>query len=78
MFRSFVEPTLSTTLKLLLSVQSTNLEVMSCLGRVLSALITTVGPELAMDQPDIVKGNLKIYKLAYFIFICEKVFKNNL
>ncbi|CAB4070108.1 HEAT repeat-containing protein 5B [Lepeophtheirus salmonis] len=46
MFRSFVEPTLSTILKLLIIVQSSQLEVMVCLGRVLSALITTVGPEL--------------------------------
>ena len=46
MFRSFVEPTVATILKLLLTVQSTSLEVISCLGRVLSALITTLGPEL--------------------------------
>ncbi len=53
MFRGFVEDALSTVLKLLLSVQATSLEVMSCLGRVLSALITTVGPELQMDGKDI-------------------------
>ncbi|QQP56837.1 Uncharacterized protein FKW44_001638, partial [Caligus rogercresseyi] len=46
MFRGFVEPSLSTILKLLIIVQSSQLEVMVCLGRVLSALITTVGPEL--------------------------------
>ncbi|TRY62849.1 hypothetical protein TCAL_08197 [Tigriopus californicus] len=53
MFRGFVEPTLSTILKLLLSVQLTSLEVMSCLGRVLSALITTVGPELQSNSNEI-------------------------
>lgn len=46
MFRGFVEPTLSTVLKLLLSSSTTCLEVTVCLGRLLSALITTVGPEL--------------------------------
>ena len=45
-FRTFVEPTLSTVLGLLLTVPATQLEVISCLGRVLSALITAVGPEL--------------------------------
>ena len=44
--RTFVEPTLSTVLSLLLTVPATQLEVVSCLGRVLSALITAVGPEL--------------------------------
>eukprot|EP00095_Tigriopus_kingsejongensis_P009914 maker-scaffold1364_size45483-snap-gene-0.13 protein:Tk09914 transcript:maker-scaffold1364_size45483-snap-gene-0.13-mRNA-1 annotation:"heat repeat-containing protein 5b" len=53
MFRGFVEPALSTILKLLLSVQLTSLEVMSCLGRVLSALITTVGPELQSNSTGI-------------------------
>ena len=52
MFRGFVEPTLSTLLKLLLSVQATSLEVLSCLGRVLAALITTVGPELQAADGD--------------------------
>jgi hypothetical protein len=59
MFRGFVEPTLSTVLKLLLTVQSTSLEVMSCLGRVLSALITAVGPELQMNNAGVVSGNWK-------------------
>ena len=44
MFRGFVEPTLSTVLKLLL--ESTSLEVIFALGRLHSALITSVGPEL--------------------------------
>ena len=44
MFRGFVEPTLSTVLKLLL--ESTSLEVIFALGKLHSALITSVGPEL--------------------------------
>ena len=56
MFRGFVEVTLSTLVKLLLSVQLTSLDVLSCLGRVLSALITTVGPELQMQTPETVSG----------------------
>ena len=44
MFRGFVEPTLSTVLKLLL--ESTSLEVVFALGKLHSALITSVGPEL--------------------------------
>lgn len=46
MFRGYVEPTLSLALKLLLSVPQTNVDVHQCVGRVLSALTTTIGPEL--------------------------------
>lgn len=46
MFRSYVEPTLSLSLKLLLTVPQSHVDVHQCIGRVLSALITTVGPEL--------------------------------
>lgn len=46
MFRSFVEPTLSLSLKLLLTVPESHVDVHQCIGRVLSALITTMGPEL--------------------------------
>ncbi len=46
MFRDLVERTLSTLLRLLLQTQTASLEILSCLGRVLSAIITTVGPEL--------------------------------
>ncbi|XP_033625996.1 HEAT repeat-containing protein 5B-like [Asterias rubens] len=53
MFRSYVEPTLSLVLTLLLSVPPSNVEVHQCLGRCLAALITTLGPELQGN-----KGNL--------------------
>ena len=46
MFRSYVEPTLSLLLQLLLSVPPSNVDVHQCLGKCLAALITTVGPEL--------------------------------
>ncbi|XP_053690583.1 HEAT repeat-containing protein 5B isoform X2 [Sabethes cyaneus] len=46
MFRGYVEPTLSLSLKLLLSVPQSHVDVHQCIGRVLSALITTMGPEL--------------------------------
>lgn len=46
MFRGYVEPTLSMSLKLFLSVPQSLVDVHQCIGRVLSALIITVGPEL--------------------------------
>ncbi|XP_055609550.1 HEAT repeat-containing protein 5B isoform X4 [Uranotaenia lowii] len=46
MFRGYVEPALSLVLKLLLSVPQSHVDVHQCIGRVLSALITTIGPEL--------------------------------
>lgn len=46
MFRGYVEPTLSLALKLLLNVPQSHVDVHQCIGKVLSALITTVGPEL--------------------------------
>lgn len=46
MFRSYVEPSLSMGLKLLLTVPQSHVDVHQAVGRVLSALITTVGPEL--------------------------------
>lgn len=46
MFRGYVEPSLSLALKLLLNVPQSYIDVHQCIGKVLSALITTVGPEL--------------------------------
>ena len=46
MFRSYVEPTLSLVLQLLLSVPPSHVDVHECLGKCLAALITTIGPEL--------------------------------
>lgn len=46
MFRGYVEPTLSLSIKLLLSVPQSFVDVHQCIGRVLAAVITTMGPEL--------------------------------
>ncbi|EDW83833.1 uncharacterized protein Dwil_GK13824, isoform A [Drosophila willistoni] len=46
MFRGYVEPTLTLSLKLLLTVPHAHVDVHQCVGRVVNALITTVGPEL--------------------------------
>jgi len=46
MFRGYVEPSLSLSLKLLLTVPEGHVDVHQCIGKVVSALITTVGPEL--------------------------------
>lgn len=46
MFRGYVEPTLSLALTLLLNVPHSYIDVHQCIGKVLSALITTIGPEL--------------------------------
>ncbi|XP_076062392.1 HEAT repeat-containing protein 5B isoform X2 [Oratosquilla oratoria] len=46
MFRSYVEPSLSLLLELLLSVPPHTVDVHQCIGKCLQALITTVGPEL--------------------------------
>ncbi|XP_021705387.1 HEAT repeat-containing protein 5B isoform X3 [Aedes aegypti] len=53
MFRGYVEPTLSLALKLLLSVPQSHVDVHQCIGRVLSALITTIGPELQSNGQSI-------------------------
>ena len=46
MFRTYVEPTLSLALRLLLEVPAAHADVHQCVGMCLAALITTVGPEL--------------------------------
>lgn len=46
MFRGYVEPALSLSIKLLLTVPQSLVDVHQCIGRVLAAVITTMGPEL--------------------------------
>ncbi|CAJ0939252.1 unnamed protein product, partial [Mesorhabditis belari] len=48
MFRGFVDSVLSVCLRLLLNTSSSNTEVVLCIGKLLSALITCVGPELGL------------------------------
>lgn len=46
MFRGYIEPSLSLALKLLLIVSHYHADVHQCIGKLISALITTIGPEL--------------------------------
>ncbi|XP_057651452.1 HEAT repeat-containing protein 5B [Diorhabda carinulata] len=62
MFRGYVEPSLSLLLKLLLNVPQSHIDVHQCIGKVLSALITTVGPEL--------QGNTSSICTARSSFLC--------
>ncbi|XP_035795825.1 HEAT repeat-containing protein 5B-like isoform X2 [Anopheles albimanus] len=62
MFRGYVEPSLSLALKLLLTVPQSHVDVHQCIGRVLSALITTIGPEL--------QGNSTSVCTARSSFLC--------
>ncbi|GJQ66814.1 hypothetical protein Trydic_g18582 [Trypoxylus dichotomus] len=62
MFRGYVEPTLSLALKLLLNVPQSYIDVHQCIGKVLSALITTIGPEL--------QGNTASISMARSSFLC--------
>lgn len=62
MFRGFVEPTLSLALKILLIVPHSYIDVHQCIGKVLSALITVIGPEL--------QGNHSSICMARSSFLC--------
>ncbi|XP_034942648.1 HEAT repeat-containing protein 5B isoform X2 [Chelonus insularis] len=62
MFRGYVEPTLSLILTLLLNVSHSHIDVHQCIGKVLSALITTIGPEL--------QGNTSSICTARSSFLC--------
>lgn len=53
MFRGYIEPAISLGLKLLLSVPQSHVDVHQCIGRVLAALITTIGPELQGNSTSI-------------------------
>ena len=58
MFRGYVEPTLSLVLQLLLSVPPSTVDVHQCLGKCLSALITSIGPELqGRKLSELIHGN---------------------
>uniref|UniRef100_A0A915Q4W5 HEAT repeat-containing protein 5B n=1 Tax=Setaria digitata TaxID=48799 RepID=A0A915Q4W5_9BILA len=48
MFRGYVEPSLSLCLKLLLDTPPANADVIQCTGKLVSALINTIGPELQL------------------------------
>lgn len=81
MFRTYVEPTLSIVLKLLLHMAPTHIDVHQCIGKCLTALITTVGPELqGMHSSNCWLGLILLFRYiflfmsndsAYIIFINE-------
>ncbi|KAK7506949.1 hypothetical protein BaRGS_00001800 [Batillaria attramentaria] len=58
MFRGYVEPTLSLVLQLLLTVPPATVDVHQCLGKCLSALITSIGPELQMNTGAVATARL--------------------
>lgn len=60
MFRGYVEPTLSLVLQLLLSVPPSTVDVHQCLGKCLSALITSIGPELQGAMVFKIKNKLSL------------------
>ncbi|XP_050534619.1 HEAT repeat-containing protein 5B isoform X3 [Daktulosphaira vitifoliae] len=62
MFRGYVEPSLSLALKLLLIVPHHHADVHQCIGKLISALITTIGPEL--------QGNSASITTARSSFLC--------
>ena len=74
MFRGFVEPTLAMVLKSLLCMSSAALEVHICLGRLLSALITAVGPELQDDSSISSMYLLLSFLSSQFIFFTPSTF----
>ncbi|PVD26321.1 hypothetical protein C0Q70_13992 [Pomacea canaliculata] len=58
MFRSYVEPTLSLVLQLLLTVPPATVDVHQCLGKCLSALITSIGPDLQSNTGPVATARL--------------------
>ncbi|KAL5274805.1 HEATR5B family protein [Megaselia abdita] len=54
MFRGYAETTLLLCVKLLLQVSQSNIDVHQCIGRLLNALITTMGPELQGESASLV------------------------
>ena len=67
MFRDFVEPTLSCVIKLLLSTPPSMVEVLVCLGRLLSGIITTLGPELSMDEPSTSRSRSAVMTASFIM-----------
>ncbi|XP_019760374.2 HEAT repeat-containing protein 5B isoform X2 [Dendroctonus ponderosae] len=62
MFRGFVEPALAAALRLLLETPPSSVDVYRCVGKLLSSLITTIGPEL--------QGNTSTICMARSSFLC--------
>lgn len=53
MFRAYVEPALSLAIRLLLTVPQSFVDLHQCVGRLLAAVLTTMGPELQSNTTQI-------------------------
>lgn len=53
MFRAYVEPALSLAIRLLLTVPQSFVDLHQCVGRLLAAVLTTMGPELQANTAQI-------------------------
>uniref|UniRef100_A0A0N4ZQI2 HEAT repeat-containing protein 5B n=1 Tax=Parastrongyloides trichosuri TaxID=131310 RepID=A0A0N4ZQI2_PARTI len=71
MFKSYVEPCLSLCLRLLLNVSPYHVDIIRSLGKLTSALITAVGPELqsAVGAVENIRSS--------FLVACSMMFENN-
>uniref|UniRef100_A0A0K0FQ92 HEAT repeat-containing protein n=1 Tax=Strongyloides venezuelensis TaxID=75913 RepID=A0A0K0FQ92_STRVS len=71
MFKTYVEPCLSLCLRLLLNVSSHHIDIIRSLGKLTSALITAVGPELqsAIGSAENIRSS--------FLVACSMMFENN-
>ena len=73
MFRGYVEPTLSLALTLLLNVPHSYIDVHQCIGKVLSALITTIGPELQGFYCIVNFNDIVNFHIVNFHDLCENL-----
>ena len=62
-----MEPTLSCVIKLLLSTPASMVEVLVCLGRLLSGIITTLGPELSLEDPATIRSKSAIITASFIM-----------
>ena len=62
MFRDCIDSALSCTLRLLLSVPATQTEVLVSLGKLLAAIITTLGPELAGNGNGVARHRFQLIR----------------
>uniref|UniRef100_A0AC34Q6C8 HEAT repeat-containing protein 5B n=1 Tax=Panagrolaimus sp. JU765 TaxID=591449 RepID=A0AC34Q6C8_9BILA len=66
MFQGYVEPSLGLALKLLMNTAPTNVEVILCVGKLVSALITSVGPELQIGTMDGIRSSFLVASAMMF------------
>ena len=64
MFRDCIDSALACTLRLLLSVPATQTEVLVSLGKLLAAIITTLGPELASNGNGVARHRFNLHGIS--------------